>query len=73
MLKYTFSSPLIQNILQSISLISPKRSLNYISLPFEAKICTLIPQYFFLFIKILQKNNNLTYVERKKNTIAGLF
>jgi len=44
MLKYTLFSLFIQNILENISLPSPKRSLNYIFLPSYIKIYILIPQ-----------------------------
>jgi len=64
MLKYTLPSPLIQNILENISLSSPKRSLNYIPLPSYVKIYTLIPQYFFISNN-LEKKNNLTHFEKK--------
>jgi len=44
MLKYTLPSPLIQNILENISLPSLERSLNYIPLLSYVKIYALIPQ-----------------------------
>jgi len=53
MLKYTLSSPLIQNILENISLPSLERSLNYISLPFYVKIYALVPQFLFLFLFLI--------------------
>jgi len=49
MLKYTLSSPLIQNILEIFSLPSPKVSLNYIPLPSYVKIYILLPQYFCIY------------------------
>jgi len=46
MLKYTLLFPLIQNILENISLSSLERSLNYTP-PSYVKIYALVPQYFF--------------------------
>jgi len=53
MLKYTLLSPLIQNILENISLPSLERSLNYISLPLMLKPNNLAKKY------------NLTHFEEK--------
>ena len=47
MIKYTLPSSLIQNILENMSLPSPKRRLNYILLPSHVKIYILLPQFFF--------------------------
>ena len=44
LLKYTLISPLIQNILENISLPTLKRNLNYILLPSYVKIYSLLPQ-----------------------------
>jgi len=63
MLKYTFFSPLIQNILEIFSLPSPKKNFNYIPLPSYVKIYTLLPQYF-LISNNLTKNNNLTHLKK---------
>ena len=59
MLKYTLPSPLIQSILENISLHSLERSLNYIFLLFYVKISVLVPQYFFFI------SNNLTHLKEK--------
>jgi len=55
MLKYTFPSPLIKNILENISLLTPKRSLNYISLPSYVKITLYSLNNFLAFLIIMQK------------------
>jgi len=69
MLKYTLLSPLIQNILENISL-PPERSLNYIPLPSYFKIYALLPQFYFISNnqakKIVQHTLN-------KNSIKGSF
>ena len=74
MLEYTLPSSLIQNILENISLPSPKRSLNYIPLLSYLKIYTLLPQYFYFISNNLatKKKINLT-VHFEKNSIACLF
>jgi len=55
MLKYTLPSPHIQNILENISLPSPKRNMNYILLPSYVKIYTLLPHYIFFISNNLAK------------------
>jgi len=45
MLKYTFPSPPIQNILEKNTFPSPKKSLNYIPLPSYVKIYIPLPSY----------------------------
>jgi len=61
----TLLSPLIQNILENISLSSPKRSLNYISLPLMLKYALYSLNIYFFVSNNLVKQNNLTHFEEK--------